>query len=67
MPVRGELVPGPEPFEAEVAAVYAPADVADMTQFGTDVATQTMQDIAAKFQSMADVTFILTEKLEAAP
>jgi hypothetical protein len=42
-------------------------DVADMTQFGTDVATQTMQDIAAKFQSMADVTFILTEKLEAAP
>ncbi|MFY8092619.1 MAG: hypothetical protein ACOVN0_03955 [Niveispirillum sp.] len=38
-------------------------DVADMDQFGKDIATETMQTIAAQFQGMADVTFILTDKL----
>lgn len=38
-------------------------DVADMDQFGKDIATDTMQKIAAQFQGMADVTFILTDKL----
>ncbi len=38
-------------------------DVADMDQFGKDIATETMGKIAAHFQSIADVTFILTEKL----
>jgi hypothetical protein len=38
-------------------------DVADMDQFGKDIATQTMQSIAAQFQGMADVTFILTDNL----
>jgi hypothetical protein len=34
-----------------------------MDQFGKDIATQTMQSIAAQFQGMADVTFILTDNL----
>lgn len=38
-------------------------DVADMEQFGRDIAAETMQTIAAQFQDMADVTFILTDKL----
>ncbi len=38
-------------------------DVADMDQFGRDIATETMQKIAGQFQGMADVTFILTDKL----
>ncbi|MFM2043223.1 MAG: hypothetical protein RLY86_1799 [Pseudomonadota bacterium] len=38
-------------------------DVADMDRFGADIATETMQAVAARFQSMADVTFILTDKL----
>ncbi|WP_029011449.1 REDY-like protein HapK [Niveispirillum irakense] len=38
-------------------------DVADMDQFGKDIAAETMQKIAAQFQDMADVTFILTDKL----
>lgn len=38
-------------------------DVADMDRFGQDIATDTMQKIAAQFQGMADVTFILTDKL----
>lgn len=38
-------------------------DVADMDQFGKDIATETMGKIGAHFQSIADVSFILTEKL----
>ncbi|WP_199554233.1 REDY-like protein HapK [Sandaracinobacteroides hominis] len=38
-------------------------DVADMDQFGADVAGEAMQKIAAQFQGMADVTFLTTEKL----
>lgn len=39
-------------------------DVADMDQFGKDVATETMQRVAAEFQAMAsDLSFILTSKL----
>lgn len=38
-------------------------DVADMDQFGADVASETMQKVAAAFQGMADVTFLLTEKI----
>ncbi len=38
-------------------------DVADMTQFGTDVATDAMQKVAAEFGQMADVVFLTTEKL----
>lgn len=42
-------------------------DVADMEAFGVDVATTTMQKIAAEFQSFADnPTFIMTRTLEAA-
>jgi hypothetical protein len=42
-------------------------DVSDMGQFGTDVATPLMQKIAGEFQGMADVMFLMTEKLEAEP
>lgn len=38
-------------------------DVNDMGQFGADVSTEKMQAIATEFQKIADVTFILTEKL----
>lgn len=39
-------------------------DVNDMTQFGADVSTSTMQAIAAEFQAMTDdLAFILTDKL----
>ncbi|KPF87177.1 REDY-like protein HapK [alpha proteobacterium AAP38] len=38
-------------------------DVADMDQFGRDIAAEAMQKIVAQFQDMADVTFILTDKL----
>ncbi len=38
-------------------------DVDDMAGFGGDVASETMQAIAATFRSMADVVFILTERL----
>ncbi len=38
-------------------------DVDDMAGFGGDVASETMRTIAATFQSMADVVFILTEPL----
>ncbi len=38
-------------------------DVDDMAGFGGDVAGEAMQAIAATFQSMADVVFILTERL----
>jgi len=39
-------------------------DVNDMAQFGTDISTDIMQEIAAKFQSMTDdLTFIQTSKL----
>jgi hypothetical protein len=42
-------------------------DVADMDKFGADVATETMQKIAAEFQTFADnPTFIMTRTLEAA-
>jgi hypothetical protein len=38
-------------------------DVDDMDQFGQDVATPSMQAIAAAFQGMADVTFLATSEL----
>jgi hypothetical protein len=39
-------------------------DVADMDQFGKDVAGANMQKVAAEFQAMAaDLVFIMTEKL----
>lgn len=38
-------------------------DVPDMERFGSDVAGETMQAIAAAFQDMADVTFLTTEPL----
>lgn len=40
-------------------------DIADMDQFGQDVATEAMQSIAAAFQSMADITFLTTEQIVA--
>jgi hypothetical protein len=41
-------------------------DVADMNQFGKDVATEAMQRIAAEFQALADnPTFVLTRTLDA--
>lgn len=38
-------------------------DVADMDQFGVDVATAQMQAIAAEFGAFAETVFMLTEKL----
>jgi hypothetical protein len=39
-------------------------DVADMDQFGKDVAAEKMRKVAGEFQAMADdLAFILTEKL----
>lgn len=39
-------------------------DVADMDQFGKDVATSTMQKVAGEFQEMAaDLSFIMTAKV----
>ncbi|MDR6707262.1 MULTISPECIES: REDY-like protein HapK [unclassified Novosphingobium] len=40
-------------------------DIADMEQFGRDVATEAMQAVAAAFQGMVDVTFITTEEIVA--
>jgi len=40
-------------------------DVQDMDQFWKDVATPTMQAVAAAFQGMADVTFLTTEEIQA--
>jgi hypothetical protein len=40
-------------------------DVDDMDQFGKDVATETMQKVAAAFGAMADVTFMTTEEIKA--
>ncbi len=39
-------------------------DVADMAQFGADVATEAMQAVAQAFRAMADVTFLTTEPVE---
>lgn len=38
-------------------------DVNDMDQFGRDVATPTMQRVAAEFQEMADVIFLTTDRI----
>lgn len=38
-------------------------DVADMTAFGADVASDTMQAIAAEFAAKADIVFITTRRL----
>ena len=38
-------------------------DIADMDQFGRDVAQETMQRVAAEFRSFADPLFINTRKL----
>lgn len=40
-------------------------DIKDMAQFGADVATAAMQEVAAKFQGMVEVTFITTEEIAA--
>ncbi len=41
--------------------------VKDMEQFGKDVATETMQKVAAAFQTFADnPTFILSQSIESA-
>jgi len=38
-------------------------DVADMDAFGAEVASATMQAIAAEFQALADPVFIVTDKV----
>jgi len=40
-------------------------DVHDMQAFGEDVATSTMQRVAAEFAAFADATFIMTEPIVA--
>lgn len=40
-------------------------DVADMHAFGKDVATDTMQRVAAEFQAWADPIFIVTRDIAA--
>jgi len=44
-------------------AYFEIIDVADMDAFGQDVATPLMQKVAGDFQGMADVVFVLTERL----
>jgi hypothetical protein len=39
-------------------------DIDDIDKFGKDVASETMQTIAAEFMSMADVIFLSTEELK---
>lgn len=38
-------------------------DVKDMEQFGADVATAAMQEVAGAFQGMVEVTFLTTEEV----
>ena len=46
-------------------AYFEIIDVADMDQFGKDVATETMQKVAGEFQAMADdLAFILSEPVK---
>jgi hypothetical protein len=40
-------------------------DIADMDQFGRDVASEAMQAVAAAFGEMVDVTFITTDEIVA--
>jgi hypothetical protein len=40
-------------------------DVADMDRFGTDVATETMQRVAAEFNAWADPLFLTTREITA--
>lgn len=40
-------------------------DVADMDAFGTEVASETMQRVAAEFQAWADPVFIVTRDIAA--
>jgi hypothetical protein len=40
-------------------------DVADMEQFGRDVATEAMNEVAAAFQGMVEVIFLTTEEIAA--
>lgn len=40
-------------------------DIADMEQFGKDVATAAMGEVAAAFNGMVDVTFVTTEEVVA--
>jgi hypothetical protein len=42
-------------------------DVADMARFGQDVASATMQAIAAEFQRWADPVFVTTRRLDWEP
>ncbi len=45
-------------------AYYEIIDVADMEQFGRDVAGETMQKVAGEFQAMTDdLVFILSDRL----
>lgn len=39
-------------------------DINDMDQFGRDVATPTMEKVAAQFQGMADVIFLTSDRVE---
>lgn len=40
-------------------------DISDMEQFGKDVATAAMGEVAAAFNNMVEVTFITTEEVVA--
>lgn len=40
-------------------------DIADMEQFGKDVATAAMGEVAAAFNNMVEVTFVTTEEVVA--
>jgi hypothetical protein len=40
-------------------------DINDMDAFGNDVSTEAMQQVAAAFGAMVDVTFITTEQVTA--
>ena len=45
-------------------AYFETIDVADMEKFGTDVATEAMQKIAAEFQALTeDLVFIMSDRL----
>jgi len=51
---------GPAPY-----AYVETIDIKDMDGFWNDVGSQVMQEIAAAFSGMADVTFMTTEEIEA--
>jgi hypothetical protein len=61
-----EVFKAKEVMGSDAAPPYAyveTLDVRDMGQFGEDVATPVMQSVAREFAGMADVTFMVMERI----